>query len=87
MTQQQKKFILAYHLLDGTLSEASRSWAVVNETNRTFPKLVAKKRANMSNKTQIIFKRKLGSYKNMLNFMAIVYNMNINCLRVYLLTS
>ena len=41
MTQQQKKFILAYQVLDSTVSLASRSWTVVNETNQTYPNLVA----------------------------------------------
>ena len=52
MTQQQKKFILAYQLLDRTVSYAFRSWTVVNETNRTYRNLVAKIQVNMSNKTQ-----------------------------------
>ena len=38
MTHQQKKFILGYQLLDGTV----RSWTVVNETTGTYPNLVAK---------------------------------------------
>ena len=49
----------------------------MNETNRTFPNLVAKIQVYMSNKTQnsdyFSLLRKSGSYKNMLNFMAIVY--------------
>ena len=77
MTQQQKKFILAHQLLDGTVSLASRSCTVVNETNRTYPNLVAKIQVYTSNKTQnsIYFSlfRKSGSYKNVLKFMAIVY--------------
>ena len=58
---------------------ASRSWTVVNETNQTDPKLVAKIQVYMSNKTQtqssnyFSLLRKSGWYKNMLNFMAIVY--------------
>ena len=52
MTQQQKKFILAYQLLDSTVVYASRSWTVVNETNRTYPNLVAKIQVYMSNKAQ-----------------------------------
>ena len=49
----------------------------MNETNRTYPNLVAKIQVYMSNKTQnsnyFSLLRKSGSYKNMLNFMAIVY--------------
>ena len=71
MTQQQKKFILAYQLLDSTVSYASCSWTVLNETNRAYPKLIAKIQVYMSNKTQnsnyFSLLRKLGSYKNMLN--------------------
>ena len=76
MTQQQNKFILAYQLLDSTVSQASHSWTVVNETNRTYPKLVAKIQVYMSNKTPnsnyfpLLRKR---NRKNMLIFMAIVY--------------
>ena len=61
MTKQQKKFILAYQLLEITGSYASRSWTVVNETNRTYPNLVAKIQVYMSQK--IIIFRKSGSYK------------------------
>ena len=77
MAQQQKKFIPAYQFLDSTVQQASRSLAVVNETNRTYPNLVAKIQVYMSNKTQnsnyFSLLRKSGSYKNILNFMAIVY--------------
>ena len=49
----------------------------MKETNQTYPKLVAKIQVYMSNKTQnsnyFSLLRKSGSYKNMLNFMAIVY--------------
>ena len=49
----------------------------MNETNRTYPNLVAKIQVYMSNKTQnsnyFSLLRKSGSYKNMLNFMAIVF--------------
>ena len=38
MTQQQKKFILAYQFLDSTVPFASRSSTVVNETNGTYEK-------------------------------------------------
>ena len=52
MAQQQKEFILAYQLLNSTVSSASRLWTVVNETNQTYPNLVAKIQVYMSNKTQ-----------------------------------
>ena len=57
MTYKQKKCILAYQLMDSTVSQASRSWSVVHETNRNYPSLVAKIKIYMSNKTQneIIF--------------------------------
>ena len=49
----------------------------MNETNRTCPNLVAKIQVYMLNKTpnssDFSLLRKSGSYKNMLNFMAIVY--------------
>ena len=49
----------------------------MNETNRTNPNLVAKIQVYMSNKTQnsnyFSFLRKSGSYKNMHDFMAILY--------------
>ena len=52
-------------------------WTVVNETNQTYPKLVAKIQVYLSNKTQNLnffsLLRKSGSYKNMLNFMEMVY--------------
>ena len=50
----------------------------MNETNQTYPKLVAKIQVYMSNKTHnsnyFSLLRKSGSYKNMLYFMAIVCN-------------
>ena len=77
MTQQQTNFILAYQLMDSTVPYASRPWTVVNETNRTYPNLVAKIQVYISNKTQnsnyFSLLRKSGSYKNMLNFMVKVY--------------
>ena len=49
----------------------------MDETNQTYPNLVTKIQVYMSNKTQnsnyFSLLRKSGSYKNMLNFMAIVY--------------
>ena len=49
----------------------------MNETNRTYPKLVAKIQVYMSNKTKnsnyFSLLRKSGLYQNMLNLMAIVY--------------
>ena len=47
----------------------------MNETNRTYPNLVAKIQVYIKPKPQNIFTLlgKSGSYKNMLNFMAIVY--------------
>ena len=49
----------------------------MSETNQTYPNLVAKIQVYMSNKTQnsnyFSLLRKSGSYKNMLNFMAIMY--------------
>ena len=87
MTQQQKKFILAYQLLGNTVSETSRLWTVVNETNRTYPNSVAKIQVYMSNKTQnsnyFSLLRKLGSYNNMLNFMAIVYILIKFCVLIH----
>ena len=78
MTQHQKKYILPFQLLDSTVSSASHSWTVVNETNQTYPNLAAKIQVNMMNKPQnsnhFSLLRKSGSYKNMLNFMAIVHN-------------
>ena len=77
MTQQQKKFILAYQLLDSTVSLASCSLTVVNETNQTYPNLVATLQVYMSDKTQnsnyFSFLQKSVIIQNMLNFMAIVY--------------
>ena len=58
----------------------------MNENNRAYPNLVAKIQVYMSNKTQnsndFSLLRKSGSYKNMLNFMAIVYVLGAqkNCL-------
>ena len=52
MIQQQKEFILAYQLLDSTVSLASRSWTVVSRTYQTDPNLVDKIQVYMSNKTQ-----------------------------------
>ena len=49
----------------------------MNETNRSYPNLVAKIQVFMSNTSQnsnyLSLLRKSGPYKNMLNFMAIVY--------------
>ena len=54
---------------------------LVNETNRTYPNLVAKIQVYMSNKTQnsnyFSLLQKSGSYKNMLNFMTIVYMLHL----------
>ena len=53
----------------------------MNETNRTYPNLVDKIQMYMSNQTQnsnyFSLLQNLGSYKNMLNFMAIVYFQNV----------
>ena len=50
----------------------------MNETSKTYPNLVAKIQVYMSNKTQnsnyFSLLRKSGSYKNMLKFIAIVYD-------------
>ena len=56
----------------------------MNETYRTYPNLEAKIQVYISNKTQtsnyFSLLRKSGSYKNMLNFMAIVYILpSISC--------
>ena len=55
----------------------------VNETNRTYQNLVAIIQVYMSNKTQtsncFSLLRKSGSYKNMLNFMAIAYIVGPRC--------
>ena len=77
-TQQQKKkkIILAYELLDSTVSKASPSWTVVNETNPTYSNVVAKIQVYMSNKTKnsIYFSLlRFWIVLNILNFMAIVY--------------
>ena len=76
MSQQQEKFILAYQLLDNTVSYASRSLTVVNETNEFYLNLVAKIQVYMLNKNQklklFFITSKIGIVLNMLNFMAIV---------------
>ena len=55
----------------------------MNDTNRTYPNVVAKIQVYMSNKTKnanyFALLRKSGSYKNLLNFMAIVYIQCYNC--------
>ena len=56
----------------------------MNETKRTYPDEVANIQMYMSNKTQnsnyFSLLRKWGSYKNMLYFMAIVYDVTIKCM-------
>ena len=53
----------------------------MNETNRTYPNLVAKIQVCMSNTTKnsnyFSLLRKSGSYEKMLNFMAIIYLDNL----------
>ena len=74
MAQQQKKFCFADQIQDSTVTSASRSRTVVNKNFRTYPNLVAKIQVYMSKKKSNSFfvTLKTGSYKNMLNFMAIV---------------
>ena len=58
MTQQQKKFILAYQLLDSTVSLASYSWTALNETNRNLIQIWQPKykcTCRIKSKAQIIF--------------------------------